>query len=613
MNIILSTAGHIDHGKTYLIEKLTGKNTMHHKEELERKMTIDLGYSNITIDDMNVSIIDVPGHKDYLKNTICGIINSNICVLIISAIDGVCVQTKEHFDIINMSFFYNLIIYITKLDLADDIQIENTKAEINELIKNSNIHNIKILELNYDNSLDELKKNIYAFSKDIKIHNIIPHIKVDNSFSVNGYGTVVSGDLISGIFKNNQEVTIYPQKNKSRIKNIQTHSKKVENLACYSRIAINLANIEKKAIFRGNVISTIPNLNTTKVIDVIIYKNKHIKNYQDIKLFTGTSHIMAKLVIISDINEKLCLSQLRLKSEILCFAKDKVILLDMNNNILSGGLIINPYSKKYSKISDIEKKLLVDSKINDIEYFSILSVIISNKFIYMDYCINFLGINIEKMENILYFLKQNKYIITFKKRDTIYILQNNFFNNLLNSIDKIIHDYKHEYSLRNSMSKNIIYGKFLSIDKNIIDFTINNTHYKYDEIRVFFENKNCILDDERYIFLHNELENSKGIVSVKKITKNEKFLKEMLYNNLSEHFIKLNDEYILSMKNFNTYKKFLNLFFENNEKLSIADFKNKFNLSRNDTVIILEYFDNQKFTKRFENYRIKLYNSSSNH
>lgn len=105
MNIILSTAGHIDHGKTYLIEKLTGKNTMHHKEELERKMTIDLGYSNITIDDMNVSIIDVPGHKDYLKNTICGIINSNICVLIISAIDGVCVQTKEHFDIINMSFF----------------------------------------------------------------------------------------------------------------------------------------------------------------------------------------------------------------------------------------------------------------------------------------------------------------------------------------------------------------------------------------------------------------------------------------------------------------------------------------------------------------------------
>ena len=231
----------------------------------------------------------------------------------------------------------------------------------------------------------------------------------------------------------------------------------------------------------------------------------------------------------------------------------------------------------------------------------------------MDYCINFLGINIEKMENILSFFKQNKYLITFKKRDTIYILQNNFFNNLLNSIDKIIHDYKYKYSLRDSMSKNIIYGKFLSIDKNIIDFTISNTHYKYDEIRVFFENNNYILDDERYIFLHNELENSKGIVSVKKITKNEKILKEILYNTLKEHFIKLNDEYILSIKNFNTYKKFLNLFFKNNEKLFIADFKNEFNLSRNDTVIILEYFDNQKFTKRFENYRIKLYNSSGTH
>ena len=202
MNIILSTAGHIDHGKTYLIEKLTGKNTMHHKEELQRNITIDLGYSFILIDNLNVSIIDVPGHKDYLKNTICGILNSNISILVVSAVDGVCHQTIEHFKIIEYSSIDNLIIAITKIDLATKEDLTHTLMQVNKLIEKSNINNIKILEIDYSTPLNRLKQTISDFSRNISFKQVLPYdiVKIDNSFSINGYGTVISGNLLNGSF-----------------------------------------------------------------------------------------------------------------------------------------------------------------------------------------------------------------------------------------------------------------------------------------------------------------------------------------------------------------------------------------------------------------------------
>ena len=198
MNIILSTAGHIDHGKTYLVEKLTGKNTMHHKEELQRNITIDLGYSFLKIYDCNVSIIDVPGHKDYLKNTICGILNSNMSILVVSAIDGVCNQTIEHFKVIEYSSIDNLIIAITKLDLATKENINNTIIQVENMIQLSNIKNIKILEIDYSSSLDNLKKEIYNLSHNIYFKKLVPHdiVKIDNSFSIKGYGITLKLTVI---------------------------------------------------------------------------------------------------------------------------------------------------------------------------------------------------------------------------------------------------------------------------------------------------------------------------------------------------------------------------------------------------------------------------------
>lgn len=334
---------------------------MHHKEEKLRNITIDLGYADITLkSEINVSIIDVPGHKDYLKNTICGILNSNMSILVISAIDGVCKQTIQHFNIINLTSINHLIIVVTKIDLASEVQIQNTLNQINELVNSSNIQNISTLIIDYENkeSIKKLSEKIYEFAKDINQKNTSKNIfKIDNSFTVKGYGTVISGNLISGNLTKNDEITIYPQNLKSKIKNMQSHSKTVETAYANTRLAINIPNIKKEDVFRGNVLSTSSNLQPSNIINVLIYTeniSKNIKNHELVKLYTGTTSQTAKIVNLQDKliypNSKL-LVQLRLKENIMPFISDDIILLDTSSNeIISGGKIINVSNHKKNKI-----------------------------------------------------------------------------------------------------------------------------------------------------------------------------------------------------------------------------------------------------------------------
>jgi len=430
MNIILSTAGHIDHGKTYLIEKLTGKNTMHHKEELQRNITIDLGYSFILIDNLNVSIIDVPGHKDYLKNTICGILNSNISILVVSAVDGVCHQTIEHFKIIEYSSIDNLIIAITKIDLATKEDLTHTLMQVNKLIEKSNINNIKILEIDYSTPLNRLKQTISDFSRNISFKQVLPYdiLKIDNSFSINGYGTVISGNLLNGSFHLGQEVTIYPKKLRSKIRIIETHKKNHDKIERYSRVALNLPKISVDDVNRGDVLSTSENLYCGDVFEAWVHSTKeleNLKNYEKVKLLIGTNKLNASIVFIKkNRNSKNYeLIQLRLKEDHLCFVKDDMIILNTLGDIITGGIIVNPLSYKFSKYDDESLTLINDLGSKDIDRLIFLSLIHSKKIIESNYLEEYLCFSKEKKAEITHYFKEKKYIVCLGKLEN----SNNFY------------------------------------------------------------------------------------------------------------------------------------------------------------------------------------------
>ena len=620
MNIIVSTAGHIDHGKTYLIEKLTGKNTMHHKEELQRNITIDLGYSFILIDNLNVSIIDVPGHKDYLKNTICGILNSNMSILVVSAVDGVCHQTIEHFKIIEYSSIDNLIIAITKIDLSTKENLKNTLMQIKKMIERSNIKNIKILEIDYSAPLHQLKQTISDFSHNVGFKQVLPYdiVKIDNSFSINGYGTVISGNLLKGSFRLGQEVTIYPKKLKSKIRVIESHKQKLDKIGAYSRVAFNLAKISVRDINRGDVLSSSNNLSCGDIFEAFVHSTeelKNIKNYDNVKVFIGSKKLNAKIVFTEKNRyyKDYELIQLRLKEEHLCFVKDDIIILNIFGEIVTGGMIINPLSYKFSKYDDESLTLINDLGSKDIDRLIFLSLIHSKKIIESNYLEEYLCFSKEKKAEITHYFKEKKYIVCLGKLENsnnFYILKLDYYTKLVEKIRQIISEFTNKYKFRVAMSLNIIYSKFNYINPIIISEILNKINIKSRNNRIVLKCDSKPNDNftKNHLDLIEKIRNSTSIISLSDLIGANNLLREILYNDLSDLFVIIDKTHIISKETYNTYLSFIKNHFLNNEKLTISDFKGEFNVSRNNAVLILEFFDSKKITKRFDNYRIKLYN-----
>lgn len=619
-NIILATAGHIDHGKSTLIKNLTGKDTMHHKEEKIRNITIDLGYANLKTRDLNINIIDVPGHRDYLKNTICGILNANIILLVISAKDGLCKQTYEHFQIINYCLIDNLIIAITKTDLADDKSIQNTIFQSQDLIKKSSIKNtdISIIDYKDKNSLNTLIDKIYNLSLNINIpqsNKII--FKIDNSFTVKGYGTVISGNLISGQLKNQDRLMIYPQKLKTKIKNLQNNQKNVDSINQFSRVAINISNIEKDKIYRGNIVSTSFDIENTNIIDVLISTSnlkRTIKNYEFVKIYTGTSNVSGKIINLQDKTIKAntkTIIQLRLQESINCFLKDDVIILDTSNNdIIAGGQIINVKGSKKSKLETILSDYSLDKLI-------LLFIFKENKIINTKDLIDIYNINKNLLECIINELIKDKYIIKISK-ENIHFYENvfmdyTFFKKVKLQINNLINEYLNKFKYKKDISLDTIYNKLDYLDKKYIDVFLHYINLKVDKNILILQNANQDTDfKQRYSFIKNELNNSTKPIQIKNIIKDDKLTKQILYDNFSKDFSQISNEYICTKKVLNNYLDTIDKHFETNKTISISEFKQYIGLSRNLSVIILEYFDMQKITKRFENYRVRLYNNILN-
>lgn len=620
MNIIVSTAGHIDHGKTYLIEKLTGKNTMHHKEELQRNITIDLGYSFILIDNLNVSIIDVPGHKDYLKNTICGILNSNMSILVVSAVDGVCHQTIEHFKIIEYSSIDNLIIAITKIDLSTKENLKNTLMQIKKMIERSNIKNIKILEIDYFTPLNQLKQTISDFSRNIRFKQVLPYdiIKIDNSFSINGYGTVISGNLLKGTFRLGQEVTIYPKKLKSKIRVIESHKQKLDKIRAYSRVAFNLAKISVGDVNRGDVLSSSNNLSCGDIFEALVHSTeelKNIKNYDKVKVLIGTKKLNAKIVFTEKNRyyKDYELIQLRLKEENLCFVKDDIIILNIFGEIVTGGMIINPLSYKFSKYDDESLELIDDLTSGEVDKLIFLSLINSKKIIESKYLKSNFCFSEEEKEEIIVYFKEKKYIICLGQVDSssnFHIIKFDYYSKIVEKIREILSEFKNKYKYRSAMNLDIIYSNFSYIKPIVISEILNTINVKSRNNMIILKSGSKCNDDftKNHLDLLKKIKNSKSIISVSDLIENNNSHREILFNDLSDFFVLIDKTHIVSVETYNDYLTFIKKHFLNNERLTIADFKEKFNISRNNAVLILEYFDSKKITKRFDNYRIKLYN-----
>ena len=302
-NILIGMAGHIDHGKTTLIKALTGKDMDSLPEEKKRGMTIDIAFTDLDLDGTQVGLIDVPGHEKFIKNMSAGVSGINFVILVIACNDGIMPQTVEHFEIIKLLGIKSGIVVLTKRDLVSEERYHEVVTQCNSFFKGSFLEN-SICSVSPDKpeSYTRLKRIIKE-----KIDRIDRkdqkrfRLNIDRVFSVKGFGTVVTGTIISGKVSVGDTLTLYPQLKNVRVKNIQNHGKDVEHLESGKRCAINLANIEKDEVKRGDVLAHPDSIYVSDKVDTLFYllpENKKIKNNHRVRIDIGTDEVIGRIIFL---------------------------------------------------------------------------------------------------------------------------------------------------------------------------------------------------------------------------------------------------------------------------------------------------------------------------
>lgn len=370
-NIIIGTAGHIDHGKTTLIKALTGRNTDRWEEEQRRGITIDLGFTYFDLKSGDrVGIIDVPGHEKFINNMVAGVVGMDLVMLVVAADEGIMPQTREHMDILGELGIEKSILVLNKCDLVDEEWLELVEEEIQEELEGTFLENAPVVKVSAatGQGIPELIETIERLTADEVVEkdiHTIPRLPVDRVFTLSGFGTIITGTLLAGTICKEDTLQMYPIGKECKIRSIQVHGENVDKCYAGQRVAINISNMKKSEIHRGCVLAPPNNMKNTMLLDVkmnILPSSMRIlTNHTRLHLFTGTSEILCRAVLLD--KEEIGPGesgyvQLRLEEEIALRREDKFIVRFYSPmETIGGGVVLepNPTKKKRFNADTIEE------------------------------------------------------------------------------------------------------------------------------------------------------------------------------------------------------------------------------------------------------------------
>ena len=358
---VIGTAGHVDHGKSTLIQALTGIDPDRLKEEKEREMTIDLGFAWLTLPSGNeVSIVDVPGHERFIKNMLAGVGGIDLALLVVAADESVMPQTREHLAILDLLQVQRGLAVVTKRDLVDQEWLELVKADVEELLEGTSLRGSPIVAVSSitGEGLPELVSALEGIVGEMPPKRNIgrPRLPVDRSFVMSGFGSVATGTLVDGSLTVGQEVELVPTGKSSRIRGLQTHRKKIDRAVPGSRVAVNLSGIAHDEIQRGDVLTAPGWLRPTSALDVhlrLIPGAPHPLKHNTIVTFhTGSSEAFARvrLLEVDQIRPgEDGWSQLRLASP-LAMVRGDFFVIRSSEATLGGGTVVDHRPKRHKRL-----------------------------------------------------------------------------------------------------------------------------------------------------------------------------------------------------------------------------------------------------------------------
>ncbi|MBI5895925.1 MAG: selenocysteine-specific translation elongation factor [Desulfobacterales bacterium] len=358
--IILGTAGHIDHGKTSLVRALTGINTDRLKEEQLRGITIELGFAYLTLaNGQRLGIVDVPGHEKFVKHMVAGATGIDLVALVIAADEGIMPQTREHMEIcVLLGVRYGMVV-LTKIDLVEAEWLAMVREEVAQFVQGTFLEGAPVLPVSSatGQGLPEFTQALERISADIapRASAGIFRLPVDRVFSMKGFGTVITGTLISGKVAVGEKVMLYPSGLTSKVRGLQVHNQSVETAEAGMRTAINFQGLEKAEVNRGDVIATADALVPSYMIDVALHylpsNPKALKNRSRVRFHAGTSEILG-IVALLDREElkpgESAIVQIRLETPVTLVKDDHYVVRSYSPvRTVGGGQVLNPIAPKH--------------------------------------------------------------------------------------------------------------------------------------------------------------------------------------------------------------------------------------------------------------------------
>ena len=461
-NIIIGTAGHVDHGKTRLIKALSGIDTDRLEEEKKRGITIELGFAHIPNDaGYNIGVIDVPGHEKFIKNMLAGIGGIDFVLFVVAADEGIMPQTREHFEILNALGIDDGIIAVTKIDMVDEEWMELLLDDVNEYFSGTFLEGKPIIPVSSatGENIELLRDEIIAKCDRENKRREEPELfrlPVDRVFTMSGFGTVVTGTLVDGTVNVGDDVMIYPHQGegsggsdgrKAKIRGIETYGHETSQAVAGQRTAINLAAIGKDDISRGDVLAAKNAVTVTSMIDVSLRMfsstDRIVLNNSRVHLYSGAAEVLAKVVLLDRdalaAGEE-CYAQLRLEEPMALRRGDRFIVRFYSPIItVGGGIVLDTLPLKHKRLredvlADID--VLANGSISDI----IVMKSGERGFIRQDELASELGLLPHEMQAIVSELTEGSNARLIKLSDGT-LLSADRFARMRGELETIINDY----------------------------------------------------------------------------------------------------------------------------------------------------------------------------
>ncbi|MCF7859294.1 MAG: selenocysteine-specific translation elongation factor [Candidatus Cloacimonetes bacterium] len=633
-HLIMGTAGHVDHGKTSLVKALSGYDCDTHKQEKERGITINLGFSHLDLtEDISVGIIDVPGHADFIKTMVAGASGIDFVLLVIAADEGIMPQTKEHLEIMETLGITKGIVVLNKVDLVDAEFLELVEEEITDFLKDSFLKDAPIVKVSTvtNEGIGELLAEITKTVQTIPLRKAegLFRMYIDRIFTQKGFGTIVNGSVISGILSQTDPVYLLPGEKELRIRRLEHHGNEVSQVRAGDRASFNLVGFKQKYFKHGMILSN-KKIKPTNLIDVklnLYRDSSELGLWNQVIFLLGTNRLMVRIHLLDTDtlqSGENCLAQVYLPQAIITQLNDKFIIRNSSGNLtLGGGKVVDPYPlhhrRRRTKQVEIVKKIaegdleeIIAAEVRK----SALPVSQQNLAEKLNMAPDDLIETIfQKLPNdIIFYQSANDIILLHKRMNTAY--QNKILNGL------------REYHLKNPLKNSGrtfkelmgIFGEDqneitqVTLNQLLSDLNKNNKLKKIGNTWILHDHEVKIKDDLKLLIKHTEeFIKMKGnnAVDIKEIynfgkseTATDKDMDRVLVYLIDNRSIYLLQQKYLHSSFIEKAKKILIKFLtENDAGIKVSEFRDLMETNRTTALILLESFDNENITLRKGNFR----------